>query len=139
MPNENAVLYQLAVGLHYIHSKGLLHREIKPERVLISSSQPVSVKWSILASAGPASRGNRSSSSSLTNGIKGTQFWMAPEVLKLNQQHDGGQDISYSVHSDTFSLGLVFFTFITNGLHLFGSKNFITANIISGKPVNLNS
>jgi hypothetical protein len=36
--------------------------------------------------------------------------------------------------SDIFALGLVFFTFLTNGLHLFGSKNLITSNIVGGKP-----
>jgi serine/threonine protein kinase len=39
-----------------------------------------------------------------------------------------------TTRSDIFALGLVFFTFLTNGLHLFGSKNLITANVMRGKP-----
>ena len=35
MPTEKVVLLQLANGLNYIHSKNLVHRDIRPENVHI--------------------------------------------------------------------------------------------------------
>lgn len=129
MPSQLQVLFQLADGLQYIHSKNLIHRDIRPENVLISNSQPsVVVKLSDCGLTKPSS----------VNGIKGPQFWMAPEMLRMDNKsvgHDGG-----SVQSDIFSLGLVFFTYVVEGnIHMFGSKNLIMPNILSGRQVNLNS
>jgi len=129
LPSEPSFCYQLASGLQYIHSKNLLHRNIKPENVLISAS--ASVKLSEFGLPKPAP--SRASSTSLT------QYWMAPEVLKIEQGKREDLDVS-SAQSDTFSLGLVLFSYFTNGQHLFGSmKNLISVNIQSGKATNLNS
>ena len=139
MPSQPQVLFQLASGLHYIHSHKLVHRDIKPENVLISSkSQPVLVKLADCGLTKPIAKGVAFSST--TNGIKGSQFWMAPEVLRMESKNllDGPND--GTVQSDTFSLGLVFFTYIVDGhVHMFGSRNLITANIMGGKAINLNS
>ncbi len=42
---QTKVLLQLAEGLAYIHSNRLVHRDIKPANVLISITDPVSLKW----------------------------------------------------------------------------------------------
>ena len=143
LPSEAQVLYQLANGLNYIHSKKLIHREIKPENVLISAEEPVLVKWSDFGLSKTASAYSRNGPSMTSAGIKGTQYWMAPEVLSLeNNQSASGSDAdvaSGTEASDVFSTGCVFFSYLMNGLHLFGSKNLIVANIMRGKPTNLNS
>ena len=126
------------MGLEHIHSKMLVHRNIKPENILISATEPVVVKLSDFGLCKPIDFKNSSS----LNGMKGSQFWMAPEVLEvfIKQQYIKETDhFNTTFSSDIYSLGLVFFTFLTDGLHLFGSKNLISANISRGKPVNLKS
>jgi serine/threonine protein kinase len=43
MPPETKVFLQLAEGLQYIHEKSLIHRDIKPQNVLIHVK--LSDKW----------------------------------------------------------------------------------------------
>lgn len=140
MPNDQQVLLQLTEGLEYIHSKLLVHRDIKPENILISKTDPVLIKWADFGLCKPASSINSRSTVSLS-GIKGSQFWTAPEILALVDQPSKDVDghESGTIQSDIFSLGLVFFNFLTNGQHLFGTRNLITANIMRGKPVQLSS
>jgi len=47
MPTDNIVLLQLANSLDFLHSKQLVHGDIKPENVALSSSSngTVCVKW----------------------------------------------------------------------------------------------
>ncbi|EFX68475.1 hypothetical protein DAPPUDRAFT_260025 [Daphnia pulex] len=50
MPPETEVLLQLAKGLEYIHQMGLVHRDIKPQNVLIrldSTTQRVMMNYII--------------------------------------------------------------------------------------------
>lgn len=142
MPSIPEVLYQLTDGLHYIHSKQLVHREIKPENVLISIGEPVLMKWSDFGLSKTSSAYSRNGPSLSSEGIKGMQYWLAPEILALqnNQTTAGDPDVAPgTVLSDIFSTGCVFFSYLMNGLHLFGSKNLIVANIMRGKATNLNS
>lgn len=143
MPSPKDILLQLATGLHYIHSKMLIYCDIKPENVLISAStDPVLIK---LADFGLSKPVNNKGTFLLSSGIKGSNYWMAPEVLESFEQQQYSKDTDDSgiargtAQSDIFSLGLVYFTVVTNGLHLFGSRNLITPNISRGKRVQLNS
>ena len=143
LPPDAEVLLQLAKGLEYIHSKSLVHRDIKPENIMISAEkEPVLIKWSDFGLCKPVNQRGTFSIS----GIKGTQYWMAPEILGLEEQQSSSsrrngdsEKPRGTVRSDTYALGLVFFTFLTNGLHLFGSKNLIPSNVMRGKPTNLSS
>jgi len=45
LPPDGHVLISLIEGLQYIHSQRLVHGRIHDEKVLISSTEPVVVKW----------------------------------------------------------------------------------------------
>jgi serine/threonine protein kinase len=72
MPTDEQVLFQLANGLEYIHSRKILHRDIKPDNILISLTKPVEMKWSGFGSSKPVNDLNCSLS-----GVKGNQNWMS--------------------------------------------------------------
>ncbi len=136
MPSDGEVLYQIACGVNYIHRAKLIHRDIKPDNILISCTSPVVMKVSDFGlSKTTTSRGTCS-----VSGMKGTWNWMAPEVLELVEKNQ--EDLANeraTVKSDTFSTGCVFFYFITRGIHPFGGEVVIPANILKGNPVNMES
>ena len=72
---------QLLLGLEYLHTNGIAHRDIKGANVLVADNGTVK-----LADFGAS---KRISTQSSTGGIKGTPQWMAPEVIK-EQQTDRG-------------------------------------------------
>ena len=129
-------MLQMAQGLQYIHWNGFVHRDIKPANVLISSTEPVHLKLGDFGLSKPTdSKGNYS----LRSGIKGTEDWMAPELLEFfskDKQIGLVLSLQYASNaSDIFALGCVFFYFLVF-CHPFGYGNFISENIRYNRPVN---
>ena len=132
LPPDVLVLYQIAVGLDFIHSRNLVHRDVKPDNILISATQPVEMKLSDFGFC-KSPQGTFSQS-----GLKGTLNWMAPEMLQI--MNDALDELPHeSTQSDTFAAGCVFFYFTTRGSHPFGNQISILTNICINNPVVLNN
>ena len=121
LPSQVEGSLQMVSGLEYLHSQNIVHGNIKPENVLISSAQPVLLKL------GDFSRLRESLS-----------VWTAPEIL--TETTDDVRQLGASVaqrrataQSDTWSLGCVLFFFLQQGRHPFGDKNIIK-NASEGNP-----
>lgn len=112
-------------GLNYIHKNGFVHGDIKAGNVLISSSDPVLLKISDFGICRKTANKQRSGS-----GRQSIQVNTAPELLGTDNEKANSK-------SDTFSLGCMFFTFLTRGKHLFQEDShhsfFIPSNILEGK------
>ena len=129
LPSNFTLLYQLAQGLEYIHSLKLVHRDIKPENALIKFGPLPLVKW---ADFGLSKSVTSELGSFTQSGIKGTQNWMAPEILILFQELEKHSDKETArkellkqrgnLSSDVFSAGCFFFYIVTHGLHPFGDN-----------------
>jgi serine/threonine-protein kinase/endoribonuclease IRE1 len=135
MPRDIIVLYQIANGLHYIHSRNLVHRDVKPTNILISMSTPVQIK---LPDFGYVKKISPQGTFTQQSGLKGILNWMTPEILELMDdiitEYPHGE-----IQSDTFASGCVFFYFLTGGKHPFGSNSFrISMNILSNNPIEFN-
>lgn len=129
------VFSQLASGLEYIHSKNLVHGNIKPENILISvkptdCGDKVTIKWSDFE----FSKAVDERETFTTSGIKGGPLWFAPELLKMF-----GENLSLkktSKKGDVFAEGLVFGYIIIKGRHLYGEDSHsIMKNLKDNKPV----
>jgi serine/threonine protein kinase len=141
LPPDGLVLYQIANGLHYIHSRNLVHRDVKPDNILISMTTPVQLKLSdfgLVKKISPQGTFTQS-------GLKGTEKWMAPEVLELvikmeeSSRDSTSEELPHgTIQSDTFAGGCVFFYFLTRGKHPFGNSFEILNNISKNNPTELN-
>ncbi|KAK4016274.1 hypothetical protein OUZ56_031224 [Daphnia magna] len=135
MPHHIEVIQQLASGLEHIHSKDLVHGDIRPENVLISvgSAGPdeIRIKWADFG----LNRKVDVQGTAIKSEARGKNAWLAPELLKLSGTKNHG-----TAKGDIFAQGLVFGSLFLNGEHLYGSMengNEIQDNIIKGNPVNM--
>ena len=96
------MLQQVALALDYAHARGVIHRDVKPENILLErgSSTAVVTDFGIarLMEAAPATA---------TGQVLGTVHYMSPEQV-LGERVDG--------RSDVYSLGIVGFKAVTGQL-----------------------
>ena len=134
LSSDMTVLNEIATGLAFIHSKKLVHRDIKPDNILISSNGRIKISDFDLC------KETSTNHTYLVSGpFKGTKFWMPKELLNLSN-NNSTPVVKGSIKSDIFSAGCVFFYFVTRGIHPFGDDKFdnseIQQNIVDGNVVN---
>ena len=130
MPQERDSLIQMAEGVKYIHSKDLVHRDIKPDNVLIYAKDEVLL---LKISDFGCSKQSRDGVFSMSSQISGTQIYLAPEILAIINSDERQTDIKMTNASDVFALGCTFYKFLTKGQHPFGQGFSIALNILEGK------
>ena len=98
------VICQAATGLHYAHQMGLVHRDVKPENLLIRSDGAVKVLDFGLAMIG-GSEAEYSLATILGQNCLGTADYIAPEQ-SLDSLH-------VDCRADIYSLGCTFYFLLT--------------------------
>ena len=90
------IAIDLADALAHLHQRGLVHRDVKPENILLSSGRAILADFGIAALRSPAPENCITRDGS---GIPGTPLYMSPEQRFATDAVDGRADI--------YSLGLV--------------------------------
>ena len=88
---------EVADALAYAHGRGVVHRDVKPENILIQSGHALLADFGIARATPPASGG----SLTVTGTTLGTPAYMSPE------QFAGSRDLD--ARSDIYSLGCVLY------------------------------
>ena len=130
-PNELRWLYQMAAGVNYIHSRNMVHRDIKPDNILLYGAiDDVNLK---ISDFGYSKRTTERGSYSLSSGVKGTLNYLAPELMNFIDDNEVNLKRRATTASDVFALGCTFLRFLAKGAHPFGNGPHIMSNIANGK------
>jgi eukaryotic-like serine/threonine-protein kinase len=118
------IIFKCAKALHYAHSRGVIHRDVKPSNILLTQEGDVRIiDFGIALVA--------SSDVSRIEGIAGSPSYMSPEQV---QSHD------LTNRSDLYSLGAVMYELLT-GTRPFRAGNLakLLHQIVYATPVPIHS
>ncbi len=118
LPLEQAMVYacQIAAGLSSAHQKYIIHRDIKPQNIMLSSDN--SIKILDFGIAGLVSQVSDINQTSTSNLITGTPSYMSPEQ---------SQGLNLDQRSDIFSFGVVLYQMLS-GQRPFSSQDLTALN-----------
>jgi serine/threonine-protein kinase len=128
LPRALHILRQLCAGLAAAHAAGLVHRDVKPENIMICrrGEEPDVVK---ILDFGMVKRIDSAHSRNLTRGLRilGTPLYMAPERLRDPADVD--------TRADIYAVGAVAF-FMLSGKKMFDSADdlALSSKILNEEP-----
>jgi len=94
------VMRKVALGVHFLHTQGILHRDLKPGNILVGADlEPKLLDFGLALELGGRERLSR------IGEIAGTPEYLSPE------QAAGARELD--ARSDVFSLGAVFYEMLT--------------------------
>ena len=113
------IAQQLVQSLHYLHSHRIIHRDMKPQNILISANGTVKLCDFGFARA-------MSSSTIVLTSIKGTPLYMAPELV---------QEMPYNHTADLWSLGVIIYELYVGQPPFYTTSIYTLINLIVKDPV----
>jgi serine/threonine protein kinase len=113
------IIFSVCQGLEYAHQQGVIHRDIKPPNIILSSSgQPKITDFSIAFM--------KRSSSTLEQGLFGSPSYMSPEQVKEER---------ITEQTDLFSTGVIMYELLSGRKAFEGTNDYaVMYKIVNDEP-----
>jgi len=102
------LIHQVLVGLSYCHARSVIHRDIKPDNMMLTGAGPWGEPTCKIIDFGLAAR------AAASRELLGTAEYLAPEMLA-----QGGNQVEYTAKVDVWAVGVTAVEMLT-GLGAFG-------------------
>lgn len=117
------VIRKIALALHEAHSKGILHRDLKPGNIMIDRrGEPIVMDFGLACRVGDGSQPRLTQEDT----IIGTPAYMSPEQI------DGRDQIGPA--SDIYSLGVVLYELLTGQCPFTGTVVSVIGQVLHTEP-----
>jgi len=128
--DRSLLILQVARGLEYLHSRSIIHGDLKCPNVLISEGRPLLCDFGHSKIIGM--RG-------FTTGTKGTRRYMAPELLGSECSDLDNFDPVLTLECDIYGLGMVGLEILTENVpfHLITNDTALESRVKKGIPSDL--
>jgi eukaryotic-like serine/threonine-protein kinase len=126
------IIHQIAQGLDAAHEKGVVHRDLKPDNIILSKKgDQLNVKILDFGIAKLTSTTDATSIKTKTGTIIGTPAYMSPEQAK-------GETENISSATDVYSMGAIIYHMISGEVPISGNSiSQILIRLITEQPVPL--
>jgi serine/threonine-protein kinase len=114
---------EIATALDHAHRRGVVHRDVKPENILIEGDHAVIADFGVARALDMAG----AESLTATGFAVGTPAYMSPEEASGAATVDG--------RADVYALGCVLYEMLAGGLPFVGTPKEVMAQRLRGRPV----
>ncbi|HUE75052.1 MAG TPA: serine/threonine-protein kinase [Pirellulaceae bacterium] len=116
------LLARIAEALHHAHEAGVIHRDLKPQNIMLDADgRPHIMDF------GLAKREAGEITMTVDGKILGTPAWMSPEQAQ-------GLGHSVDPRTDVYSLGVILFQLLTHELPFRGNRAMLIHQVINEEP-----
>lgn len=115
------IMLKMCAGIAYAHNKGVIHRDLKPQNIMIKKNGAVKIMDFGLA------RSAENTKLSKSGAIVGTLVYMPPEQLS-------GKKRELDLRSDVYSLGAILYELLTGRPPFQGSYFNLLNYVLNHKP-----